>query len=363
MTMPPATHQPLRGLHVVDASRYLPGPFCSLQLAWLGAHVTVIEQPPYGDPLRAMPPLAADGVSYAYHSLRRGCEVVQYDLTDEEQRELAVDLAIGADVFIESFRPGVATKLGLGADALMSAAPELIYASLSGYGQTGPWAQAPGHDAGYEAVAGLLGQSGTQREIALPAVPMADLAGGYTAATAICAALLQRERTGRGARIDIALAEAALSLQAMQLPGLAAEHTARAQGTLTGGLACYGVYRCADDGWLSVAALEPKFFAALLDVIERPDLAPLHMDPAAQSNLRAVLAEIFASRTAIAWEQAFDPKRTGGDACVVRVLGAAEISNNRQFAARGAVRSTTTGVQPASPYVFDGVRSDSAANA
>jgi crotonobetainyl-CoA:carnitine CoA-transferase CaiB-like acyl-CoA transferase len=361
MTGAPVTHQPLRGLRVVDVSRYLPGPFCSLQLAWLGAHVTVIEQPPYGDPLRAMPPLADDRVSHAYHSLRRGCEVLQLDLGDEQQRTLAMEQVADCDVFIESFRPGVAERLGVGPSALMRSHPGLIYASISGYGQTGPWAAAPGHDAGYEALSGLLEQNGARERPSLPAVPIADLAGGYATATAICAALLQRERSGVGAHIDISLTEAALSMQAMHLPGLVADGTPRGGGMLTGGLACYDVYRCGDGVWLSVAAIEPKFFAELLRVLDRPDLSDLHMVPAEQQRLREEFANAFAARRSIEWEQAFDPAGDGGGACVVRVLDPRELSGHPQLVARGAVRTTEHGVMPASPYVFDGVRTDSAA--
>jgi crotonobetainyl-CoA:carnitine CoA-transferase CaiB-like acyl-CoA transferase len=184
-THPVPAHQPLAGIRIVDLTRYLPGPFCALQLSWLGAQVTCIEQPPHGDPMRVLPPLADDGTSLAYRSLRRDADVELLDLGTEEGRARALELVDAADVLLESFRPGVAARLGLGAEALRARNPGLIFCSLSGYGQDGPWAQAPGHDLNYEALAGLLEQTGTQHTVVHPPVPLADLAGGMVAATSI----------------------------------------------------------------------------------------------------------------------------------------------------------------------------------
>ncbi|MCW2926305.1 MAG: L-carnitine dehydratase/bile acid-inducible protein [Thermoleophilia bacterium] len=358
----PPAHRPLEGVRVLDCSRYLPGPFCSLNLAWLGAQVTIIEQPPGGDPLRAMPPLGPDGESIAYRSLRRDMSVELLDLASDDGLARARALADGADVFVESFRPGVAVRLGLGADELRASNRGLVYCSLSGYGQDGPWAQAPGHDIGYEAAAGLLEQSGTHDAVTQPAVPMADLAGGMAAATAICAALVRRGVTGTGCTLDISLTEAALSLQAMHLPGAAIEPgSARGTGLLTGGLASYRPYRCADGAWLAVGPIEPKFFATLCEAIERPDLAALQYDPGEQEALRGELETTFASRPAAAWEAVL-VGGDGGGSCVVRALHPSEVATHPQLRARGAVLAVP-GVadahMPASPYVVDGVRSDS----
>lgn len=357
-------HRPLEGIRVVDVTRYLPGPFCSLNLAWLGATVTVVEQPPHGDPLRSMPPLGADGTSLAYRSLRREMAVELLDLASDEGRVRMAALLADADVLVESFRPGVAERLGIGAEAVRAAHPRVVHCSLSGYGQDGPWSQAPGHDIGYEAAAGLLEQTGTPDEVALPAVPLADLAGGMVAATSICGALLRRERTGAGCSIDVSLAEAALSLQAMHLPGAHLPHgTHRGRGMLTGGLASYRPYRCADGGWLAVGPIEPKFFESLCAAIERPQLAALQYDPAAQPELELELERTFASRTAEEWERLLVGD-DGGGACVVRALHPREVHRHPQLAARGAVLHLAIGEpgawMPASPYVVDGVRSDSA---
>lgn len=361
---PIPAHRPLEGIRVVDATRYLPGPFCSLNLAWLGAAVTVVEQPPHGDPLRAMPPLGADGTSLAYRSLRRDAQVELVDLADEAGRARMGELLARADVLLESFRPGVAARLGIGAEQVRTAHPGIVHCSLSGYGQDGPWAGAPGHDVGYEAAAGLLEQTGTPVEVAMPPVPLADLAGGMVAATAICGALVRRARTGAGCAIDVSLTEAALALQAMQLPGAhrRAEHR-RGRGMLTGGLASYRPYRCADGEWLAVGPIEPKFFQALCSAIGRPQLAALQYDEAAQSELALELERTFASRPASHWEQLLVGD-DGGAACVVRALHPGEVHEHPQLAARGAVLPLAggdgSGRMPASPYVVDGVRSDSA---
>ncbi len=357
----PPAHRPLEGIRVLDVSRYLPGPFCSLNLAGLGASVTVVEQPPHGDPLRTLPPVGDDGLSPAYRSLRRDMEVEFLDLGTEDGQARFFELADAADVFVESFRPGVTTRLGIGPEQLRARNPRLVYCALSGYGQTGPWAQAPGHDIGYESVAGLLEQTGTRDEVVLPPVPLADLAGGQSAATAICAALLRRATSGEGCVLDISLTEAALALQAMHLPGAGlAPANERARGLLTGGFACYRPYRCADGEWISIGPIEPKFFVALCAAIERPELAELQYSPSDQDRLRSELETVFATRDAAAWESLLVGDG-GGDACVVRVRHPADVATHPQLVARGAVvplPGSDAAHMPASPYVVDGVRSD-----
>ena len=358
--MPPA-HRPLEGIRVLDLSRYLPGPYCSLHLQWLGAEVTVIEQPPHGDPMRAIPPVDGDGVSLAYRSLRSDVTVELLDLGTDEGRARALELADAADVCIEQFRPGVAARLGVGPEQLRERNPALVYCSISGYGQDGPWAQAPGHDMNYEAIVGLLEQNGTHQTVVQPAVPLADLAGGQSAATAICAALVRRARTGTGCALDISLTESALALQAMHLPGASAAFgTARGAGTLTGGLACYRPYRCADGQWLSVGPIEPKFFMTLCAAVDRPELAELQYDPSQQEFLQGELDTIFAERTGHEWETLLVGP-DGGGSCVALALHPSDVADHPQLAARGAVLDlpgSEGAHMPASPYVVDGIRSD-----
>jgi crotonobetainyl-CoA:carnitine CoA-transferase CaiB-like acyl-CoA transferase len=314
--------------------------------------------------MRAIPPLDGDGVSLAYRSLRRDVRVELLDLGADDGRARALELADGADVCIEQFRPGVAARLGMGADALRERNPGLIYCSITGYGQDGPWAQAPGHDMNYEAIVGLLEQNGTHQTVVQPAVPLADLAGGQSAATAICAALVRRARTGTGCTLDISLTESALALQAMGLPGASTETgTARGTGTLTGGLACYRPYRCADGEWLSVGPIEPKFFMTMCAAMGRPELAELQYDPTQQEFLQGELDTMFAERTAHEWEMLL-VGADGGGSCVAVAAHPSDVADHPQLAARGAVLAAPGGSDahmPASPYVIDGLRSDTAA--
>lgn len=325
--------RPLAGIRVIDFSRYLPGPFCSLQLSWLGAEVTSVEQPPAGDPIRAMPPIGPDGQSAAGTSLHRSKEQLLADLSEPDQLERVVQLCADADVVIESFRPGVAERLGIGPVRLREQHPPLVYCSISGYGQTGPWAQRAGHDANYLSVAGVLDLCGTREQPTLPPVPLADLAGGWAAATAICASLLQRERSGTGTHLDVSLTEAALSLMTMHLPQETLAGTGRGRGMLNGGMACYSLYRCADERWLAVAAVEPKFFARLCELVGRPELAADQYDATKQELLRSELDRIFIGQPSAHWQQLLEDDET----CTTVVRTAAEVAGHPQLTARKAV--------------------------
>lgn len=357
MQLMSASHLPLAGIRVVDFSRYLPGPFCSLQLAWLGADVTCIEQPPNGDLLRSTPPLAPDGTSLASASLRRHAERLLLDLRSAADREHALQLCDDAQVVIESFRPGVADRLGIGADVVRARNVNVVYCSISAWGQTGPWAAAPGHDVNMQALSGLLDRSGTPDEVLLPSLPLADLAGGAMAATAICAALAR----GAGCHIDLSLAEAALALQAMAFPMAAVGSDARGTGLLNGGMACYGVYRCADDTWLSIGAFEPHFFArvcAALELGEAIVSQQFNPDATVQHDLRVKIEDALSRRRADEWH-ALLAGDDGGDACVCAVLSAADAAVHPQFVARQALvhlYGDSSLPAPASPWVIDGSR-------
>jgi alpha-methylacyl-CoA racemase len=275
---------PLAGLLVVDLSWYLPGPFATRELSRLGARVVRLE-PPDGDPLRRVAP-AWDAV------LNAGKESVVCDLKAEP--ELARALCVRADVVLESFRPGVADRLGVGYDALPDS---VVYCSLTGFGSEGPDAARAGHDLNYLGWAGALADTAP----ALPPVPIADLgAGSLTAVAEILAALLERERTGRGRHIEVSLTHGAHRLVAHRVRG------DPIPGLLTGGLACYRIYQTADHRYLTVAALEPKFFARLCKLIDRHGLVERQYDPDSQDEIAAELAEVFASKPLAAWLRLFD---------------------------------------------------------
>ncbi|HET8651029.1 MAG TPA: CaiB/BaiF CoA-transferase family protein [Gaiellaceae bacterium] len=275
---------PLQGLSVVDLSRYLPGPFASRELMDLGARVVRLL-PPSGDPM--------EGLAPAWHeALNRGKETVLLDLKEEPEAGRA--LCAQADVVLESFRPGVVDRLGVGPGDLPDS---VVYCSFTGFGLGGPHERRAGHDLNYQGWAGLLADTAP----AMPPTQLADLAGGaLTAVTRILAALLERTRTGRGAHIVVSLTHGAHRLVSHRVGG---EPIPR---LLTGGLACYRIYPTADGRHLTVAALEPVFFARLCELLDVGDLVDRQFDPDAQEALAARLAERIASRPLAAWLELFD---------------------------------------------------------
>lgn len=285
-------HRPLAGTLVLDLTRYVPGPFATAALLGLGARVVHIEQPG-GDPMR--------GTSPEWHdALNAGKESVVCDLPREGAFVRA--LMQRADVVVESFRPGVAARLGVGPD---NAPARVVYCSITGFGEGAPHGKRAGHDLNYVGWAGILEHSAPT----LPPVPVADLAGGGLGAVVeILAALLNRERTGLGAHVTISITHLAHAL------------VSRAP-VLTKGYACYRMYATADGRYLTVGALEPKFFARLCTCLGRPDLTPRQFDRD-QRALGDELAAVFATKTLAAWLSLLD----GEEVCVGPVATHAEAS-------------------------------------
>lgn len=281
--------QPLSGMLVVDFSRYLPGAFASRELLELGARVVCIE-PPGGDPMRGTAP-AWDA------ALRAGKESLELDLKRDPTP--ALELMREADVVLESFRPGVASRLGIGPGH----APErAVYCSITGFGLGGRHEQRAGHDLNYLGWAGALWDTAP----ALPPVQIADFAAGALGAvTKILAALLERDRTGRGGHIVVSMTHGSHRLVAHRLGGETAPRM------LTGGLACYRIYETADGRGLTVGALEPAFFRRLTELLGRPELAELQFD-SDQETLASELAAIFVTRPLAEWLALFDTE----DVCV-----------------------------------------------
>jgi len=289
--------QPLSGMLVVDFSRYLPGAFASRELLELGARVVCVE-PPGGDPMRASAP-AWDA------ALRAGKDSLELDLKRDPAP--ALELLREADIVLESFRPGVASRLGIGPEHV----PErTVYCSITGFGLGGRHEQRAGHDLNYLGWAGALGDTAP----ALPPVQIADLAaGGLGAAMKILAALLERDRTGKGSRVVVSMTHGSHRLVAHRLGG---ETVPR---MLTGGLACYRIYETADSRHLTVGALEPAFFRRLTELLDRPELAERQFD-VDQETLASELALIFKARSLGEWLVLFDAE----DVCVGPVATIAE---------------------------------------
>jgi alpha-methylacyl-CoA racemase len=324
---------PLEHVRVFDLSRLLPGPFATLVLADLGADVVKLEDPQGGDYLRWMPPLAGEQSGF-FHAINRNKRSVALDLRRPEGAAAFLRLARGADVVLESFRPGVLERLGLGWEALHAANPRLVLCSISGYGQDGPYRERAGHDLDYAAIAGVLALNGPAERPLPLGVQVADLAGGsWPAVAGILAALVRRGVTGEGAHVDVSMTEGALALLAMAHGAASARGAplARAGEILNGGAACYDVYRTKDGRFVALAALEPKFFEAFCAAVGRPELADRHLDDGGRGP-RAELEAIFASRTREEWT------RFAGehDVCVAPVLEGDEPRDDPQLRARGA---------------------------
>jgi crotonobetainyl-CoA:carnitine CoA-transferase CaiB-like acyl-CoA transferase len=282
--------RPLAGMLVVDLTRYLPGAYASRELLELGARVVHVEAPE-GDPMRHV------GAAWEA-ALNAGKESVVCDLPGDAA--FAQALCARADVVLEGFRPGVAARLGVGPDDV----PEsTVYCSITGFGADGPHVARAGHDLNYLGWAGVLADTAP----AVPPLQPADLAAGALGAvTQVLAGLLERERTGRGARITVSMTHGSHRLVSHRLGGDPLPRF------LTGGLACYGIYGTADGRYLTVGALEPKFFARLCEVVGRPELAARQFEPGGQVTLAAELDAIFATRPLDAWLELFD----GEDVCV-----------------------------------------------
>lgn len=285
---------PLSGLLVVDLSRNLPGPLTARLLADLGARVVKVEEPSEGDPLRTAPPVR-EGTGSLAAILLAGVESVALDLKQPAGREILGRLLEKADVLVESFRPGTLARFGFSPEELRVRYPRLVVCSISGWGPEGPYAARAGHDLTYQAVAGALAPGA-----AMPAALLADLTGAWSAAASILAALLERERTGEGKRIDAALVDAGVHAN---LIGWAAEAGGR-KGVgerlpLTGGLPCYNVYETSDGRLLALAALEPHFWKRFCLAAGRKDL--IRLQYLSSPRARRKVEELIRSRKLAEW--------------------------------------------------------------
>ena len=330
---------PLAGIRVLDLSRLLPGGFCSLLLADYGADVLKVEDTGLGDYIRWAPP-QIDGVepsaaSALFLSLNRGKRSLRLDLKVKEGRDVLLRLVRDHDVLLESFRPGVLDRLGVGYERLRAENPGLVYCAITGYGQDGPDRDRAGHDIDYLARNGLLGLTGERGGPPLSAAAqIADLGGGaLMAAFGILAALRERDRSGEGQLVDVSMTDGALSWLAMVAARAFAEGAAPRRGglELAGSLICYRPYRCGD-GWVTLGALEPKFWQAFCRGVGREDLVDKQFERPG-SDAHAEVEAVFASRTRDEWE-AFGAEH---DCCLEPVLELEEALDSELVRARGMV--------------------------
>lgn len=341
----------LQGVRVLDLSRHLPGPLATLLLADMGAEVLKIE-PPAGDELRQIGPRGAKGRSVYFDAVSAGKTTRRMNLKRADVRAEFFELVQTSDVLIESFRPGVMARLGVGYEVLTSINPRLIYCSVSGFGPSGPLAGAAAHDVNFLALSGALYDHGGP-EMPRVDLPVADYAGGLLAALAIVGALCGRARDGKGCQIDLALADAVMPAQLFQLAelGLTGVPPQVRTGLLNGGAACYQVYDTADGGRVSLAALEGKFWEAFCGAASRPDWAGRHAEPLPQRRLIADVASMFRQLTLAECEKRFG----AADCCVAPVLNLSEAIQSPHVRGRGLVHRTNAGeLQALFPAVVDG---------
>ncbi|TWI59074.1 CaiB/BaiF CoA transferase family protein [Halalkalibacter nanhaiisediminis] len=282
----------LQGIKVFDFTQYLPGPFATLRLSDFGAEVIKIERPE-GDPARTL----ADG--NVFQANNRNKRSLSFDLKDEIDKEQLKDLLVSADVVVESFRPGIMDSLGLGFNELKKSNPELIYCSLTGYGQSGPLSKLGSHDINYMALSGLLSQmkDGNGKPVH-PSLTFADLIGGMAASEAILAALFKREKTGEGGFIDFAIMDAVISLLTthVQYP------EGRGISGLDGSVISYHLYKTKDSRYISLGALESKFWANFCLAIDKEEWLAWHVEKAEEGNIAyEEMCNLFQSRTFAEW--------------------------------------------------------------
>jgi alpha-methylacyl-CoA racemase len=334
------TAPPLEGVRVLDLSRLLPGGFCSLLLADYGADVLKVEDTGLGDYIRWAPPYLEGAEQSArsalFLALNRNKRSIRLDLKQQAGRDVLLALVREHDVVLEAFRPGVLDRLGVGYEAMRAVNPKVVLCAITGYGQDGPLRDRPGHDVNYLGLVGLLGLTGESDGPPVQAAgQIADLGGGaLMAAFGILAALREAERTGEGQIVDVSMADGALSWLAMVAARYFADGDVPARGRLelAGGLICYSPYACANGGWVTLGALEPKFWQAWCRGVDREDLIDAQFSAPGGPG-HAAVREIFASRTRDEWA-AFAAEH---ECCLEPVLDLDEALASPLVQARGMV--------------------------
>ena len=347
--------KPLSGIRVLDLTRLLPGPVCTLHLADLGADVIKIEDTGAGDYARTLG--AAPGkTAPVFAAINRNKRALRLDLKKRDGVDVFMKLVRDADAVVEGFRPGVVDRLGIGYAACNAINSRIVYCAISGYGQTGPYRDIAGHDINYCAYAGLVDQTGVaEGDPAIPNLQIADILGGAVVpAMGILAALLDAQRSGKGRYVDVAMTEGVLvhNLQALAAVASTGKAPPRGADFLSGREPCYGVYRTADGRHMAVGALERKFWERVCDVLQRPDLKACHWEIRAEADARdaqwgkAQTSAIFASRPQSYWVEKF----AGEDCCVSPVLTLEESFQDPQILAREMVLRDGGTLQFAPPW-------------
>jgi crotonobetainyl-CoA:carnitine CoA-transferase CaiB-like acyl-CoA transferase len=328
----------LDGIKILDLSRLAPGPYCSMLLADFGADVTLVEAVP-GASAKLGGPRNPEGAqrAVAYNAFGRGKKSIALNLKDDEAREIFYRMVKDADVVLEGFRPGVVKRLGVDYETLSKINPRIIMASISGFGQTGPYSNLVGHDINYIATGGALGVVGWPGQP--PAIPinlLADFAGGgLMCAFAICVALLARERTGRGQEVDVGMSDGVLSLMTSAFTGYFANGQPIRPGSmlLNGAAHFYNVYETKDGRWFSLGSIEPHFYEALTNVLGIEEMRHEQMNQARWPEFKEKVAAVMKTRTADEWME----EMSRYDICAAPVLEMENVVTNPHNLARNMV--------------------------
>ena len=331
----------LDSVTVLDATRLLPGPYATQVLADAGADVVKVEDTNQGDYARDMPPMSERNVGAIFDSMNRGKRSIALDLKTEEGKEVFYQIANNADVVIEQFRPGVVENLGIDYETILDYNQNIIYCSLTGYGQTGPYSDRAGHDLNYVGLSGLLDMT-REDENSAPVIPgylIGDVGGGLYAAMAILGALVSRELgNSSGEYIDVAMTDVVLTFsQSIAYEALTGRNPRPGKTTLTGEYPCYDVYECADGKFITFAALEARFWNVFCSEVGREDLLDKHMlqDPEKREDVRAELEEIFKKKSLDVWMDELSE-----ETMTAPVNTPAEAVNHPQFANRDIIKES-----------------------
>jgi len=338
----------LKGIRVLDLSQFLPGPFATQMLSDMGADVLKVE-PPNGDPMRELNPITNERGAAPFHGvINAGKRVVRIDLKSGEGKTALEALVRQADVLLESYRPGVLERLGFGGERLRELNEGLVHCALSGYGQTGPLRLASGHDMNYIAMTGALNVTGPAEKPVAAFPPVADYGGALQAVIAIQGALFSRTRTGKGACLDVAMADSILAWQASAMiqAGQAEQAPSRARDLLTGGAACYQNYQTSDDRFISLGAIEEVFWKNFCEAVGRPDWSSRQLEALPQTELIEDVAVLIKSQPLSYWDQ----RLRATDCCYHPVLEYADVADWPQVVQRQLVDGGRDG-EP-----FEGIR-------
>ena len=330
---------PLTGIKVLDISRLIPGPFCSMVLADFGADVIKVEEPGRGDYMRWIEPLVKNQ-SAAFLVYNRNKSSITLNLKSPEGIQIFYQLVKNSDVVLEGFRPETADRLGVGYEKLRAINPGLIYCAISGYGQDGPYKFRAGHDINYNGLSGILGLTGKAGEIPVsPAVPLGDLCGSLQAVIGILLALMARERTGAGQYVDVAMLDGLLPLIGIELSKYATTGRleVRGESAFAGGYLCNTTFETADGKYITLGILEDKFWHNFCSAVGRPELKGANfLKPKKDSKLYKTLQDLFKSRTRSQWEDLFRDQ----DVCFEPVLTLDEVIDHPQIRHRKMVVET-----------------------